>query len=90
MSQVIKPFKTVFIIAADVLGDNSIEPMAVYYRGIVQKYEMTFNRTGGPAQRSQGIRHKGQSRSLSPNARTALQLSNTREAGAVLYRQIVR
>lgn len=40
------PLKTVFIIAAGVPGDKSVEPMAVYYRGIVQPYEMTFNPNG--------------------------------------------
>ena len=46
MTQALKPLKTVFIIAAGVPGDKSAEPMAVYYRGIVQKYEMTFNPNG--------------------------------------------
>lgn len=46
MNQPSKPLKTVFIIAAGVPGDKSAEPMAIYYRGIVQKYEITFNPNG--------------------------------------------
>lgn len=41
-----KPLKTVFIIGAEVPGTQAVEPMAVYYRGIVQPYEMTFNPNG--------------------------------------------
>ena len=57
MSQLNKPapagtperdrLKTVFIIAAGVPGGKAAEPMAVYsvyYRGIVQPYQMTFKR----------------------------------------------
>ena len=46
MSQLIKPLKTVYIIATGVPGDKSAEPMAIYYRGIIQPYEMTFNPNG--------------------------------------------
>ena len=38
--------KTIFVLAAGVPGDQSAEPMAVYYRGLVQPYEMTFNPNG--------------------------------------------
>lgn len=38
--------KTIFIIAASVPGDRSAEANAVYYRGIIQPYEMTFNPNG--------------------------------------------
>ena len=46
MSQPSKPLKTVFIIAAGVPGNKSTEAMAIYYRGIVQPYEMTFRTPG--------------------------------------------
>ncbi|RCR67029.1 hypothetical protein [Larkinella punicea] len=46
MNQPGKELKTVFIIAAGVPGDKSVESMAIYYRGIVQPYEMTFNPNG--------------------------------------------
>jgi hypothetical protein len=59
MNQPGKELKTVFIIAAGVPGDKSVESMAIYYRGIVQPYEMTFKRTGVPAQWSQTLLHQG-------------------------------
>ena len=43
MNSKVKSLKTVFIIGAEVPGTKAAEPMAVYYRGIVQPYEMTFN-----------------------------------------------
>lgn len=57
--------KTVYIIAAGVPGDKSAEPMAVYYRGIVQAYEMTFKRSGVPAEWGEAIYHQDAGRSLS-------------------------
>lgn len=40
------PLETVFIIAAAVPGNKATEPIAVYYRGIVQPNEMTFSPNG--------------------------------------------
>ena len=57
--------KTVYIIAAGVPGDKSAEPMAVYYRGIVQPYEMTFKRAGVPAEWGEAICHQGAGRIIS-------------------------
>jgi hypothetical protein len=39
-----KPYKTVFILASGVPGDQCVEPMGVYYKGNVPTtYEMTFD-----------------------------------------------
>lgn len=46
MNSGVKSLKSVFIIGAEVPGIQAIEPMAIYYRGIVQPYEMTFNPNG--------------------------------------------
>ncbi|GAB3550787.1 hypothetical protein [Spirosoma fluminis] len=46
MNSKLKSLKTVFVIGAEVPGTQAVEPMAIYYRGIVQPYEMTFNPNG--------------------------------------------
>jgi hypothetical protein len=82
MNQPNKPLKTVYIIAAGVPGDKSAEPMAVYYRGIVQPYEMTFNPNGAKRFTTKALAESFRKTLNGPGRFTVVE--------HVLYRQIVK